>query len=85
MNAGGSERGQHFASKHADMLFIIPRSSDLEENRQQSAAIREFARQHYGRELQVWSSAYVVQSETQREAEGRLPWARRPVGRSSLR
>ena len=74
MSAGGSERGQHFASKHADMLFIILQSSDVGENRQQIAAIREFARRHYERELQVWSSAYVVQGETQQEAEAFLKY-----------
>lgn len=74
MNAGGSERGQHFACKHADMLFIIVRSDDLEENRRQIAAIREFARRHYGRELQVWTGAYVVQGETQKEADEYLKY-----------
>jgi len=72
MNAGGSERGKHFACKHADMLFVILQSNDVEDNRRQIEAIRILARQHYQRDIQVWSSAYVVQGDTQREAEAFL-------------
>jgi alkanesulfonate monooxygenase SsuD/methylene tetrahydromethanopterin reductase-like flavin-dependent oxidoreductase (luciferase family) len=69
MNAGGSGRGQHFAAKYADMAFVILQSHDLEQSKRQVDAYRELARREYGREIQIWSYGYVVQADTQREAD----------------
>ena len=33
MNAGGSERGRHFACKHADMVYTVIRNTDPDLNR----------------------------------------------------
>jgi alkanesulfonate monooxygenase SsuD/methylene tetrahydromethanopterin reductase-like flavin-dependent oxidoreductase (luciferase family) len=72
MNAGGSGKGRHFAAKYADMAFVLLQSHDLEEARRQVDAYRALARGEYGRDLQIWSIAYVVQGETEREARDYL-------------
>jgi alkanesulfonate monooxygenase SsuD/methylene tetrahydromethanopterin reductase-like flavin-dependent oxidoreductase (luciferase family) len=74
MNAGGSGRGQHFAAKYADMAFVILQSHDLEQSKRQVDAYRELARREYGREIQIWSYGYVVQADTQREADEYLQY-----------
>lgn len=72
MNAGGSDRGQHFAAAHADLCFIILKSEDEESCRRQVEDYKALARDHYGREVQVWIHTYVVQRETRQEAEAYL-------------
>lgn len=69
MNAGGSGRGMRFACQHADMCFIILKSDDPKECAAQIAAYKTMARDQFGREVQVWTYAPVVQRDTTREAE----------------
>jgi alkanesulfonate monooxygenase SsuD/methylene tetrahydromethanopterin reductase-like flavin-dependent oxidoreductase (luciferase family) len=69
MNAGGSPKGQHFAAKHCDMVYVVFGSHDFDECKAKIDAYRSLARQEYGREIQVWSYAYVVQGETEKEAQ----------------
>jgi alkanesulfonate monooxygenase SsuD/methylene tetrahydromethanopterin reductase-like flavin-dependent oxidoreductase (luciferase family) len=69
MNAGGSEKGRHYAAKYCDVAFVIFGSHDLDAAKAQVDAYRELARKEYGRELQVWSYCYVVQGETEKEAK----------------
>jgi alkanesulfonate monooxygenase SsuD/methylene tetrahydromethanopterin reductase-like flavin-dependent oxidoreductase (luciferase family) len=69
MNAGGSDRGQHFAAKHCDMVYVVFGSHDFDDCKAKVDAYRNLARKEYGREIQVWSYAYVVQGETEREAK----------------
>ncbi len=69
MNAGGSEKGQHFAAKHCDMVYVVFGSHDFDDCKAKVDSYRELARNEYGRELQVWSYAYVVQGETEKEAK----------------
>lgn len=68
MNAGGSERGRHFAVKHCDIVFTGIRSFDPATNAAHIAAYRKLAREEYGREIQVWCLAALVQGETEKEA-----------------
>lgn len=68
MNAGGSERGRHFAAKYADMAFLIVKSEDPDVIRAEAELYRSTAREEYGRDLQIWTFAYVVQRETEAEA-----------------
>ncbi|MGZ3361634.1 MAG: LLM class flavin-dependent oxidoreductase, partial [Xanthobacteraceae bacterium] len=68
MNAGGSERGRHYAAKFCDVAFLNLGSSDVDYIHKQIAAYRDLARREYGREIQVWSHAYIVQGETEAEA-----------------
>jgi FMNH2-dependent dimethyl sulfone monooxygenase len=69
MNAGGSGDGRRFAAKYADMAFIGIQPGDLDEAKRNIDSYRELARTEFGREIQVWCSAYVVQADTQREAD----------------
>ena len=68
MNAGGSEKGRHFAARHCDVAFVLFNPADLDGARAHVAAYRRLAREEYGRELQIWCASYVVQRETEREA-----------------
>jgi dimethylsulfone monooxygenase len=69
MNAGGSERGRHYAAKHCDVVFIVLDSHDGDEIRAKVDSYRRLAREEYGRELLVWSYGYVVQGDTDRDAK----------------
>ena len=73
MNAGGSERGQHFAAKYADLAFV-PSPIDHAESARRIAAYRDLARTEYGREIQIWTNCYVVQRDTQAEADRYLEY-----------
>ena len=68
MNAGGSERGRHFAAKHCDLVFTALGQPDFEQNKAQVDAYRRLAREEYGREIGIWTSANIVQAETEAEA-----------------
>ncbi len=68
MNAGGSETGRHYAAKYCDVAFVVFSSHDPDQMRKQVAAYRDLARNEYGREMKVWSYAYCVQGETEKEA-----------------
>jgi len=66
MNAGTSEEGKHFAAKYCDMAFIPPTSED--EIKSQVDSYRRIAREEYGREIKIWSYAYIVQGDTEKDA-----------------
>jgi alkanesulfonate monooxygenase SsuD/methylene tetrahydromethanopterin reductase-like flavin-dependent oxidoreductase (luciferase family) len=68
MNAGGSEKGRHFAAKHCDVAFVLFNPADLDGAKAHISAYRKLAREEYGRELQIWAASYVVQRETEKEA-----------------
>ena len=70
MNAGGSEKGQHFAAKYCDMVYVVFGSHDFDDCKAKVDFYRELARKEYGRDIQVWSYAYVVQGDTEKEAQG---------------
>ena len=69
MNAGNSERGKQYVSRHCDIAFIQPKGGSDEAIRAQVAAYRRFAHEEFGREIQVWTTAYVVQRDSVAEAE----------------
>lgn len=68
MNAGGSDRGRHYAAKLCDVVFIVLDSHDPDEIRAKVDSYRRLAKEEYGRELLVWSYGYVVQGDTDRDA-----------------
>jgi dimethylsulfone monooxygenase len=68
MNAGGSERGRHFACKYCDLAFVALGAPSFEQNKAQVEAYRRLAREEYGREIAVWTSANIIQAETEAEA-----------------
>ena len=68
MNAGGSKKGQHFAAKYCDVVFLVFDPRDFEGAKRQVESYRKLAREEYGRDLQVWTATYAVQGETEKEA-----------------
>jgi alkanesulfonate monooxygenase SsuD/methylene tetrahydromethanopterin reductase-like flavin-dependent oxidoreductase (luciferase family) len=69
MNAGGSDRGRQFAAKYCDVVYTVLTSTDLEDCRAHIKAYRDLAYNEYGRDIKVWSLAYIVQGETEKEAK----------------
>ena len=69
MNAGGSEKGRHYAAKYCDVAFIVMQSHAFDDVKQQVDRYRRFAREEYGRDIQVWTNAYVVQGDTEEDAK----------------
>jgi len=69
MNAGHSDRGRSFACEHADLCFIGIRSDDPVAVRAEVDKYKRTARERFGRSVQVWAHSYVVQRDTQREAD----------------
>jgi len=69
MNAGGSKKGQHFAAKYCDVVFLVFDPRDFDGAKRQVESYRKLAREEYGRELQVWTATYAVQGETEKEAK----------------
>src|SRR5260370_25777385 len=68
MSAGASERGRHFATKYADLVFTVIRTGGLEECRAHVQAYHRLAREEYGREVRGWTVANIVQGETEKPA-----------------
>jgi alkanesulfonate monooxygenase SsuD/methylene tetrahydromethanopterin reductase-like flavin-dependent oxidoreductase (luciferase family) len=69
MNAGNSEKGRDYAIRYCDIAFVNLNRGDLSLSQAVIADYRKRAREEYGRELQVWSHAYIVQGETEAEAK----------------
>jgi len=74
MNAGQSGRGMLFACEHADIVFIRVQSDSTEGARAEVDKYKRTAREKFGREVQAWTYAVVVQRETQKEAEDYLEY-----------
>lgn len=72
MNAGSSGTGQAFAARIADMCFVQISSDDREKQKEQVQSYKRLAREKFGREIQVWTMATIVQRDTQKEAEDYL-------------
>ena len=68
MNAGGSERGKHFACKYCDMAFLAPKTREFAGLKKMVDEYRNLARNEYNNKIEVWTNAYVVQGETEKEA-----------------
>jgi FMNH2-dependent dimethyl sulfone monooxygenase len=68
MNAGASPKGLEFATQNCDVSFIAVTSHDPAENRARVKQIKDQARAH-GRELKIWTNAYIVQRDTEEEAK----------------
>jgi FMNH2-dependent dimethyl sulfone monooxygenase len=75
MNAGGSDRGRAFAAKHADLAFVMIASDDLDAIKKQISEYRDLAKREYGRDIQVWSYAFVAQGETDEAARQYFDYA----------
>jgi alkanesulfonate monooxygenase SsuD/methylene tetrahydromethanopterin reductase-like flavin-dependent oxidoreductase (luciferase family) len=73
MNAGTSPRSQEFTASRADIAFIFTNADDVEGARAQVKNLKDKAAAN-GRELQVWTYAYIVSRDTQAEAQEYLRW-----------
>ncbi len=66
MSAGTSDLGRRFAGRHADINFVhLP---SLEEMPAIVARAKAEAREDSGREVEIFSSAYIVVADTEEEA-----------------
>jgi len=72
MSAAGSDRGRRFAAQYCDVCFIAPESHDVDQLKAKVDKYRNFAREEFGRDIQVWSNAYVFQGDN--EADGKALW-----------
>ena len=68
MNAGGSDRGRHFACKNCDMVYLGPRSFEFDAFKAHVDSYKNTARE-YGRDIRVWTLALIVQGETEKQAK----------------
>ncbi len=69
MSAGSSKAGRNFAAKYCDVGFTTLDAHDPASMRARVDSYRRLAREEYGREIQVWTNAYVFQGETEAEAK----------------
>ena len=69
LNAGRSPRGREFAAKHCDIAFVSAHNPDPQAIKQQIEDYRRDARTKFGKEIQIWMSAYVVLKDTIKEAQ----------------
>jgi FMNH2-dependent dimethyl sulfone monooxygenase len=74
MSAGGSDTGRRFACQHADICFLLLHSEEPAEWRKQISAYKQFARDEFGRDVQVWTYAPMVQRDTMKEARDYLQY-----------
>lgn len=69
LNAGRSARGREFAAKNCDIAFVSAHNPAPDAIKKQVEEYRNEARAKYGREIQIWMSAYVVLKDTNEEAK----------------
>jgi FMNH2-dependent dimethyl sulfone monooxygenase len=70
MCAGQSQKGQHFTAKYGDIGFVcFEKTSDPEQMRGMVDRFKRLAREEYGRELSMWTNAYIIQADTEQEAK----------------
>ncbi|WP_439815644.1 LLM class flavin-dependent oxidoreductase [Zavarzinia sp. CC-PAN008] len=67
MNAGNSPQGMRFAARHCDIAFVMVREMEAGAIRAQVEDYRALARS-FGRTLQVWVHAIVVQDDSRARA-----------------
>jgi len=72
MNAGISDRGRQLAGRYCDIAFVVSQTEDPAKIAEQVASYKTFARETYGRDLQVWGYGLVVQRASREEAEADL-------------
>jgi alkanesulfonate monooxygenase SsuD/methylene tetrahydromethanopterin reductase-like flavin-dependent oxidoreductase (luciferase family) len=68
MCAGVSPAGKAFAAQHCDVSFVSLPSQAPDAMRARAAEVRDFAREEFGREVQVWANAYVFQGDSEDDA-----------------
>jgi FMNH2-dependent dimethyl sulfone monooxygenase len=69
LNAGRSPRGREFAAKNCDIAFVSAHNPAPDAIKKQIEDYRQDARTKFGKEIQIWMSAYVVLRDTNEEAQ----------------
>jgi alkanesulfonate monooxygenase SsuD/methylene tetrahydromethanopterin reductase-like flavin-dependent oxidoreductase (luciferase family) len=69
MCASSSPVGKRFTARYADLSFINFMEGDVPEWKAQVDDYKGFARREFGRELGIWTKAFVVCRPTQKEAD----------------
>ena len=69
MSAGASDRGKRFAAEHADVAFTGHYGLKGDELKAMVADYRKMAHDEYGRDLKIWTNAYIYQGETEKDAQ----------------
>ena len=69
MNAGSSETGRDYAAKYCDIAFVNTNRGNFDSSKAMVESYRRHAREEYGRELQIWSTSYIVQGKTEQQAK----------------
>jgi alkanesulfonate monooxygenase SsuD/methylene tetrahydromethanopterin reductase-like flavin-dependent oxidoreductase (luciferase family) len=69
LNAGRSPRGREFAAKNCDIAFVSAHNPEPNALKKQVQDYRNEARTKFGKEIQIWMSAYVVLRDTMEEAK----------------
>lgn len=72
MNAGSSGRGREFAAKHADVAFIIVPDPTPSVVAEQVRSYKEYAKQEFGRDLQVWAYGLIMEAESKAAAAAKV-------------
>ncbi len=72
MNAGSSDRGRQLAGRYADLAFVVSQTEDPAAITEQVASYKTYARETFGREIQVWGYGLVVQRDSREEAQAEL-------------
>lgn len=72
MNAGRSGTGNRFAAKYADIAFTTFWESGNAGAGAAVSGLRTLAREEFGRDLSIWSTAFVLCRPTEREARAEL-------------
>lgn len=76
MNAGSSPAGRHFGARNCDVVFV---SVDIgqrtpEGMAEKVAQFKRLAREEYDRDIQVWMNAYIVEGDTEADAQAYLDY-----------
>jgi dimethylsulfone monooxygenase len=72
MNAAMSAVGMRFSAKNSQIGLISVQGDRPEDWRPQVEAYKKMAREEFGREVQLWTNASVVQGDSQKDAEDYL-------------
>src|SRR5712692_4580280 len=72
MNAGRSGTGNRFAAKYADMVFTSFWEAGHTGSKAAIDSLRKLAREEFGREIQVWTTGFVMCRPTEKEARDEL-------------
>jgi FMNH2-dependent dimethyl sulfone monooxygenase len=76
MNAGSSSAGRHFGARNCDVVFV---SVDVGQRTPEGMAdkvaqFKRLAREEYDRDIQVWVNAYIVEGDTEADAQAYLDY-----------